>query len=218
MDKVSSESRMISLRLYESDENTDGKLTAVRRNRTQNDSEFGRQTAKSEFWLLLRGVDTPRVEGVVILRRRLLSKKTSLDREIRTGLLVFDRDRAGSSTRARVSMLGPIRSMLECRNRRIKRRESIDPYRLSVLRFFRDFVGNLSEHSLCSGIGFAETAELTRIYRISGIILASFTRDSINWSYVNLGMFHKEQNYRTKWIKNIQKQHTGMYHRSPVWM
>lgn len=42
----------------------------------------------------------PRVVDAVILRRWLLSKKRSVDREIRIGLLVFDRDRAGSSTRA----------------------------------------------------------------------------------------------------------------------
>jgi len=36
------------------------------------------------FWLLLRGVDTPRVVDTVILRRRLLSKKRSIDREIRS--------------------------------------------------------------------------------------------------------------------------------------
>lgn len=54
---------------------------------------IGRQTVKSIRVLdcYSVGVDTPRVENVVILKRRLLSEKRSIDREIRIGLLAFDR-------------------------------------------------------------------------------------------------------------------------------
>lgn len=75
------------------------KTNGARRNRTWEKGQRIRTTnceINQSFWLLPRGVDTPRVESVVILRRRLLSEKGSIDREIRTGLLVFDRDRAGS--------------------------------------------------------------------------------------------------------------------------
>jgi len=89
------------------------------------------------FWLLLRGVDTPRVESVVILRRRLLSENASIDREIRTGLLVFDRDRAGS----REYVFGSYTFNMKMRERID---ETVDLVWLIAQIFLSNFLGNFS--------------------------------------------------------------------------